>query len=86
MPKLKTHRGAAKRFKVTGTGKIVRHQANTSHILTKMNRKRKRALRKSTIADETNVPMLTGLLPYLGIRRKSRQRKRAAQTAPMKDN
>ncbi len=48
MPKQKTHRGAAKRFKVTGTGKVMRHHSETSHILSKKTTKRKRKLRKST--------------------------------------
>lgn len=46
MPKLKTHRGAAKRFKLTGTGKVRRRHASMNHILTKKTRKRKRRLRK----------------------------------------
>ena len=46
MPKLKSHRGAAKRFKRTGTGKIVRHHAFARHILTSKGRKRKRHLRQ----------------------------------------
>lgn len=45
MPKLKSHRGAAKRFKRTATGKILRHRATRRHILTKKSRKRKRKLR-----------------------------------------
>lgn len=49
MPKQKTHKGAAKRFKVTGSGKVVRHHANHSHILTKKTTKRKRNLRKATL-------------------------------------
>ena len=49
MPKLKTHRGAAKRFKLTGTGKVRRRHASMNHILTKKTRKRKRHLRKSTM-------------------------------------
>ena len=48
MPKLKTHRGAAKRFKRTATGKILRHHASARHILTSKTRKRKRKLRKQT--------------------------------------
>lgn len=48
MPKQKTHRGAAKRFKVTGTGKVRRNHSMKSHILTKKTTKRKRKLRKST--------------------------------------
>ena len=47
LPKQKTHKGAAKRFKVTGTGKVTRHQSMHSHILTKKTTKRKRNLRKS---------------------------------------
>ncbi len=48
MPKQKTHRGAAKRFKVSAKGKVLRHHSETSHILTKKTAKRKRKLRKST--------------------------------------
>ena len=48
MPKMKTHAGAAKRFKVTGTGKVKRMKAFKSHILTKKSSKRKRRLRRST--------------------------------------
>ena len=48
MPKQKTHRGAAKRFKVSATGKVLRHHSETSHILTKKTTKRKRKLRKAT--------------------------------------
>jgi len=55
MPKMKTRRGAAKRFKVTGSGKIRRHKANKSHILTKKTTKRKRRLRKSTILTGVEV-------------------------------
>lgn len=49
MPKMKTQRGAAKRFKLTGTGKVKRKKANKSHILTKKSTKRKRNLRKATL-------------------------------------
>jgi large subunit ribosomal protein L35 len=65
MPKIKTNRGAAKRFRKTGTGKIRRNKAFTSHILTKKSTKRKRDLRQSTIiakADERNISQL---IPYL---------------------
>jgi large subunit ribosomal protein L35 len=65
MPKLKTHRGAAKRFSVTGTGRIKRHKANASHILTPKTTKRKRNLRKSTILDKTNEKAIRKLIPYL---------------------
>jgi large subunit ribosomal protein L35 len=50
LPKQKTHKGAAKRFKVTGTGKVTRHHANHSHMLTGKTTKRKRNLRKATLA------------------------------------
>jgi large subunit ribosomal protein L35 len=65
MPKMKTNRGAAKRFKATGTGKIVRNKAYASHILTKKTTKRKRGLRKSEILDESNVKGIKRILPYL---------------------
>ena len=55
MPKMKTNRAAAKRFKKTGTGKLKRNKAYKSHILTKKSAKRKRNLRKATITDATNV-------------------------------
>lgn len=64
MPKLKTHRGAKKRFRFTGTGKIKRKKANHSHILTKKTTKRKRALRKSTIVVKEEFKRLKDLLPY----------------------
>jgi large subunit ribosomal protein L35 len=64
MPKLKTNRGAAKRFKRTGTGKIVRNKAYASHILTKKSTKRKRALRKSDLVDDTNKKGISRLIPY----------------------
>ncbi|MBW1805476.1 MAG: 50S ribosomal protein L35 [Deltaproteobacteria bacterium] len=62
MPKMKTNRGAAKRFKTTGTGKIVRSKAFTSHILTKKSTKQKRNLRKSGILDSANLKNVTRLL------------------------
>lgn len=65
MPKMKTHRGAAKRFKKTGTGKIKRSKAFTSHILTKKSPKRKRNLRKSTVACDANAKTIKTLLPYI---------------------
>ena len=64
MPKMKTSRAAAKRFKVTGTGKLKRAKAYKSHILTKKSTKRKRNLRKSTITDTTNVKNMKKILPY----------------------
>jgi len=65
MPKMKSNRGAAKRFKATGTGKIIRNKANANHILTKKTTKRKRNLRKSGLVDSTNQVGLSRLLPYL---------------------
>ena len=65
MPKIKTCRAAAKRFKKTGTGKLVRNKAYKSHILTKKSTKRKRNLRKATIADATNVKNMKKVLQYL---------------------
>ena len=59
MPKIKTKRAAAKRFKKTGTGKLVRNKAFKSHILTKKSTKRKRNLRKDIVADQTNVKNMT---------------------------
>jgi len=65
MPKIKTHRGAAKRFKKTGTGKIKRNKAFRRHILTKKSPKNKRQLRKSAIASDVNAKVIKKLLPYL---------------------
>lgn len=65
MPKIKTHRGAAKRFSLTGTGRIRRNKAFASHILTSKTTKRKRNLRKSTLVDATNERSLKRILPYL---------------------
>lgn len=64
MPKLKTHRGAAKRFKKTGTGKIVRSSAFKRHILTSKTTKRKRQLRKSSVISPADGNRLTAMLPY----------------------
>ena len=64
MPKLKTHSGAKKRFKLTKTGKVVRAHANKSHILNKKTTKRKRGLRQATYADKTNVAAIKLLVPY----------------------
>ena len=65
MPKMKTSRAAAKRFKKTGTGKLVRSKAYKSHILTKKSPKRKRNLRKDIVVDATNVKAIKKILPYL---------------------
>jgi large subunit ribosomal protein L35 len=63
MPKIKTNRAAAKRFKKTGTGKFVFSKSHASHILTKKTRKRKRTLRQSQIIDKTNRKVIKLLLP-----------------------
>lgn len=65
MPKLKTSRAAAKRFKVTGTGKLMRMKAGKQHILTKKSNKRKRNLRKATVMDPSNEKNMKKILPYL---------------------
>ena len=65
MPKIKTNRAAAKRFKKTATGKLKRNKAYKSHILTKKSTKRKRNLRQATITDATNVKTMKKIMPYL---------------------
>ncbi len=65
MPKIKTNRAAAKRFKKTGTGKLVRMKAYKSHILTKKSTKRKRNLRKGIVIDASNAKAIKKGLPYL---------------------
>jgi large subunit ribosomal protein L35 len=65
MPKLKTHTGAKKRFKLTKSGKVKRYHAYKSHILTKKSTKRKRGLRKGAYADKTNEANIKSLVPYL---------------------
>ena len=64
MPKIKTHRGAAKRFSLTGTGKVKRNKAYASHILTSKTRKRKRNLRKSAIFGKSDEREIKKLIPY----------------------
>jgi len=64
MPKLKTHKGAAKRFKKTGTGKIKRRHAFARHILTSKSRTRKRRLGQASVADPANSPEVHRMLPY----------------------
>jgi large subunit ribosomal protein L35 len=64
MPKMKTHRGAAKRMKVTGSGKIMRYKANRSHILTHKSAKRMRRLRKSALVPVVLLPNIRKMLPY----------------------
>ena len=65
MPKMKSNRSAAKRFKLTGTGKLKRSKAYKSHILTKKSTKRKRNLRKAAMTDSTNIKNMKKILPYL---------------------
>ncbi len=65
MPKMKTKRGAAKRFKLTGSGQIKRGKAYTSHILTKKTTKRKRNLRKSALVHCADVKGIRRILPYM---------------------
>lgn len=64
MPKIKTHTGAKKRFKLTKTGKIKRAHAFKSHILNKKSTKRKRGLRAPAIVDKTNAAQVKRLIPY----------------------
>jgi large subunit ribosomal protein L35 len=64
MPKMKTHKGAAKRFKMTGSGKIVRHHAFARHILTSKSPSRKRHLGTSTVMDPADAPKVKVMLPY----------------------
>ena len=65
MPKVKTKKAAAKRFKMTGTGKLKRMKAYKSHILTKKTTKRKRNLRKAALVDSTNEKNMKKILPYI---------------------
>ena len=62
---MKTSRAAAKRFKLTGTGKLKRNKAYKRHILTKKSTKRKRNLRQATVCDQANVKTMKKVLPYL---------------------
>ncbi|MCS7026794.1 MAG: 50S ribosomal protein L35 [Bryobacteraceae bacterium] len=64
MPKLKTHKGASKRFKVTGTGKIMRRHSFARHILTTKSPARKARLTQSVVMDPADVPKVRGMLPY----------------------
>jgi large subunit ribosomal protein L35 len=65
MPKIKTNRGAAKRFRKTGTGKIRRNRAFKSHILTKKTTKRKRNLRQGALVAPSDERNISRLIPYL---------------------
>lgn len=65
MPKMKTHRGAAKRFKATGSGKLKRSKAYKRHILTKKSSKTKRNLRQSGLVSKGDQSRIARLLPYI---------------------
>ena len=65
MPKIKTRRGAAKRLKLTGTGKVRRKRAYLRHILSTKTRSQKRRLRQPALVDATNVKAIKRLIPYL---------------------
>lgn len=65
MPKIKTHSGAKKRFKLTKSGKVKRAQAYKRHILTKKSTKLKRGLRKGAYVDKTNEAAVKRMLPYM---------------------
>mgnify|MGYP000107449565 CR=1 FL=1 len=64
MPKMKSHSGAKKRFRLTATGKVKRYSQNKSHILSKKSTKRKRRLRKGGFADQSNAKVIKKLIPY----------------------
>ena len=64
MPKMKTNRGAAKRLKTTGTGKITRRKAGKRHLLTSKNRSRKRSLSGSVTVAKENITNIRRILPY----------------------
>ncbi|MDI7258410.1 MAG: 50S ribosomal protein L35 [Thermodesulfobacteriota bacterium] len=65
MPKLKTNRGAAKRFKKTGTGKVKAKKAFARHILTKKSANRKRGLRRSKLIGKSDAKGIEKLIPYI---------------------
>ena len=64
MAKIKTHRGAAKRFKVNGTGKVIKYGSHKRHILEKKSAKRKRQLRHGQVASKADTKRVHELLPY----------------------
>jgi len=65
MPKMKTNRGAAKRFKRTGSGKVKRAKAFANHLMSGKTTKQKRKFRRSSLIDESNMRQIKVLLPYL---------------------
>jgi large subunit ribosomal protein L35 len=64
MPKLKTHSGAAKRFKKTASGKVKRGHSHLRHILTSKDKKRKRKLGTATLVDPADQPKIKRMIPY----------------------
>jgi len=68
MPKVKTKRAAAKRFKVTGGGKVRRQKAFRRHLLSSKARKRKRSLREKALVDSTNIKAVQATMPYAGVK------------------
>jgi large subunit ribosomal protein L35 len=64
MPKLKTHKGAAKRFKKTATGKVKRHHAHLRHMLTSKPHKRKKKLSSSALVSDADTPKVKRMIPY----------------------
>lgn len=64
MPKMKTHRGVAKRFKVSATGKIMRKKAGKSHLLTKKSRRIKRHLKDTETLNKSDAGLIRRLMPY----------------------
>lgn len=62
--KLKTHKGASKRFKLTGSGKVKRSRASGNHLLTKKSSRRKRALKQAALVHESNERNVKKLIPY----------------------
>ena len=64
MPKLKTHRGASKRFKKTASGKVKRGHSHLRHILTSKDKKRKRKLGTATLVDPADQPKIKRMIPY----------------------
>ncbi|NLI68986.1 MAG: 50S ribosomal protein L35 [Bacilli bacterium] len=63
MPKMKTHKGSAKRFKRTGTGKLRRHHAYTSHLFANKTQKQKRKLRKATLVSKSDQKRIDQMIP-----------------------
>jgi large subunit ribosomal protein L35 len=66
MPKMKTKRGAAKRFRASGSGKLLRRRQNLRHILTKKSAKRKRRLGQTVVVDSANEKAVRRMMPYAG--------------------